>query len=245
MTYSCVAAAAPPPPGLGSATRAGVPAMSMVCPQCSTLHEQRLHCPSCGARLAYRDGRRTRRRLGVRWQQTPWGRILIGLLLAQGLFYGARHLLAGVLLASSGLSAEETWNSVHALLLLQGAQLLALLLGGILAGGGQRHGLVIGAVVGAFNGVLAVLLRQNPAQGLTMVALYGQPLLHAAFGAVSGWVGGLVWKPLPAVSPHGAEPPRKARGRRKVSPFAGRIAWLRVSAGVVLAVAGSLFAGLL
>src|SRR5262249_3174408 len=157
----------------------------------------------------------------------------------------ARHLLAGVLMASSGLSAEETWNTVQALLILQGAQLLALLLGGALAGGGQRHGLVIGAMVGVWNGVFAVLLLQNPAQGLTMVALYGQPLLHAACGAVGGWAGGPTWEPVSPAGGGPAEPPRKARGRRKPSPFAGRIAWLRVAAGVALTVAGSLSAGLL
>ena len=30
--------------------------MAMVRPQCGEVHEQRLHCPGCGGRLAYRLG---------------------------------------------------------------------------------------------------------------------------------------------------------------------------------------------
>ena len=56
---------------------------------------------------------------GPRWQQTAWGRILIGLILAQGLFYGLRHLVTGILLASSETSPQEVWSDVRNLLLLQ------------------------------------------------------------------------------------------------------------------------------
>jgi hypothetical protein len=180
----------------------------------------------------------------MRWQQTPWGRILIGLMLAQGLFYGLRHLLTGVLLAINGGSAEETWGNVHNLLLLQAVQGLSLFLGGVLAGGGQRSALVLGAVVGVWNGVLAVLLEQNPVQGLGMVSLSGQPLLHSAFAAVGGCVGGLIWRPLPAPGESRPAAPRKPAPRR-ASPFAGQVAWVRVAVGIAVAVAGSLSATLL
>jgi hypothetical protein len=217
--------------------------MAMVCPQCSTIEEQRLQCPRCGARLVHRDPLGLRVRM-ARWQQTPWGRIVIALMLAQGMFYGLRHLLTGVLLGVSGAaSAQEAWGSIHGLLLLQAAQMLSLILAGLIAGGGQQHGMVQGAVVGSFNGVLAVLLRQNPAQGLTTVAVYGQPLLHAAFAALGGCLGSLIWKPLPAQSrPSDAPAPRKGRTGRKRSAFAGPIAWFRVLTGITLAVGGSLSA---
>jgi hypothetical protein len=180
----------------------------------------------------------------LRWQQTPWGRILIGLVLAQGLFYGLRHLLTGVLLAANGGNAAEVWNTLQATLLLQATQVLSLVLGGILAGGGQRDGLVLGAVVGVWNGVLAVLLRQNPAQGaLSPIALVCQPLIHSAVAAVGGWIGGLIWKPLPSAT--AATQARKRPAPRKPSPLAGRIAWLRVAFGAGLAVAGTLSATLI
>jgi hypothetical protein len=219
--------------------------MSMVCPQCSTLHEQRLQCPHCGGRLVFRDARgAASRAAALRWQQTPWGRILIGLVLAQGLFYGLRHLLTGVLLAFTGIgSPQELWGTVEGLLWLQGAQFLSLLLGGVLAGGGQRHGLWLGAIVGIWNGVLAVLLRQNPTQGLTVVALCGQPLLHAAFGAIGGGLGCFIWKPLPlAPVPGMPGTERKPRPRFRPPAFTGPVSWFRVLAGVSLAVAGTLSA---
>src|SRR5437588_1664174 len=82
----------------------GSQAMAMVCPQCNGSFEQRWHCPSCGVRLLYQT-RQTRTGGGSPgetdpWQQTPWGRILIGLLLAQGIYYSLRHLFTAGLLVS-------------------------------------------------------------------------------------------------------------------------------------------------
>ena len=71
--------------------------MAMVCTRCSTTHEQRLQCPSCGGRLEYWNPRRRWFDGDARrWMQTPWGRIFLGVALAQGLFYGARHGLTAV-----------------------------------------------------------------------------------------------------------------------------------------------------
>jgi hypothetical protein len=159
------------------------------------------------------------------------------------LFYGLRHLVTGILLASTEASAEEVWGDVRTLLIIQALQLLGLIVGGILAGGGQRSGLVLGAVVGAWNGVLAVMLGQNPAQGLTLVGLYGQPLLHAAIGALGGWLGALIWKPIPTSAvPTVLVPLRKKTPKRRSPLFAGRVAWIRVLLGAAFAVGGTLAA---
>src|SRR5262249_38452007 len=108
------------------------------------------------------------------------------------------------------------------------------------------NGLVLGAVVGVWNGVLSVLLRQNPAADVSPVSLYGMPLLQGAFGTVGGWVGSLVWRPVPSETPLPLPTaPRKGpKGRRK-SPFAGPVAWGRVLIGVAFAVAGTLSAALI
>jgi hypothetical protein len=220
--------------------------MAMVCPQCRTNYEQRLQCPTCGTRLLYRDGAAVKgQRTGSGWQQTPWGRILIGLLLAQGLFYGLRHLLTGVLLVLQD-GGQEPGSALQGVVLFQALQILALLLGGLLAGCGQRSGVLLGAVVGVWNGVFSVLALVGPGQALTAVALYGQPLIHMAFGAAGGWVGCSIWKPLPLpAAPGASRPVRKAEPARRQRPlFSGRIAWLRVLLGSALAVAGSLSATL-
>jgi hypothetical protein len=74
------------------------------------------------------------------------------------------------------------------------------------------------------------------------VALCGQPLLHAAFGALGGWAGRAVWKP-PEPKVPGDGPARKAGVARRRAPLlAGPVAWFRVALGAAVAVAGCLCA---
>ena len=40
------------------------------------------------------------------------------------------------------------------------------------------------------------MVEFHNAELFTPVALYGQPLLQTAFGAVGGFVGGLIWRPI-------------------------------------------------
>ncbi len=219
--------------------------MAIICSRCNHVHDQPEICPRCGVITPVQPREHTPAPApGPRWQQTAWGRILIGLILAQGLFYGLRHLVTGLLVAWSGLSPEELWQDVRNLLLLQGLQLFGLIIGGLVTGGGQRSGLVLGAVVGAWNGLLAVILRQNPGQELTLVGLYGQPLLQAAVGALGGWLGSQIWKPISiSAVPTVLIPLRKKAPRRRSPILAGQVAWFRVLAGTVLGVAGTLTAG--
>jgi hypothetical protein len=179
----------------------------------------------------------------ARWQQTPWGRILVGLLLSQGLFYGLRHLVTAILMAVQGEeSLLQMWATPTGFFLIQGLRIFALLAGAVLAGSGQRYGFTLGAVVGAWNGVLSVLWLSGPAQSLTTVAIIGQPLLQAAVGAVGGWLGCAFWKPLPT-EPANVEPKRKRGGlRRQMDLFAGPVSWFRVAAGATFAVIGTLMA---
>jgi hypothetical protein len=170
---------------------------------------------------------------------------MIGLILAQGLFYGLRHLLTGILLAARGAEPAALWDDMHHLLLLQAVQMLAVFAGGMLAASGQQQAFVLGCMVGAWNGVLSVLLRQNPAGELTMVALYGQPLLHAAFGALGGWMGSQIWQPIQPFGEIEIVSQRKKSMRRKEPLFAGRVYWFRVVAGSAFAVAGTLCATML
>ncbi len=217
--------------------------MALVCPRCSNIFDSASACPRCGAQAPAGEADASAPGRGPRWQQTAWGRILIGLIVSQGLFYGLRHLLTGVLMAVSGESAQELWDNVQNLLLLQSIQGIGLVAGGLLAGGGQRNGLVLGAVVGAWNGVLAVTLQQTPGLQPTLVGLYGQPLLHAALAAIGGWLGSVIWAPIPAAAvPLALAPPPKAVKPPRVSPFAGKVYWFRVLAGSAFVVAGTLSA---
>ena len=221
--------------------------MAMVCPQCNTPYEQRLQCPLCGTRLLYHDARRLHKRSPerpLRWRQQPWGRIFLDLLLAQGLFYGLRHLLTAVLLAVQGREAvEQMWTAASGILLLQGVQMLSVVVGAVFAGAGQRQAAFLGAMVGVWSGVFSVLLLPGPAQTLTPIALLGQPLLQGGIGALSGWLGSVFWMPLPSTTAADTPLPRKRNFlRRNMNLFSGPVAWVRVSFGTVLAVTGTLTA---
>jgi hypothetical protein len=91
------------------------------------------------------------------------------------------------------------------------------------------------------------LVHSGATYSSSAMSLYVQPLLHTVFGAVGGWIGCVVWRPLPTLTaPDGVRQARKAAPqRRKISLFAGRVAWLRVLAGTALAVAGTLCANML
>src|SRR5205823_9369432 len=117
----------------------------------------------------------------IQWQQSPWGRMVVGLLLAQGLYYGLRQLYTAGVLVSGDAAAHSVWTTLYGILLAQALQALGLLLGGMLAGANQRLGIVYGAAVGVWNGILFVILHQSGAASLTPVSLYGVPILQMAF----------------------------------------------------------------
>jgi hypothetical protein len=218
--------------------------MSMVCPQCHGSYSQRLHCPACRVRLEYRAGTpRVAAGDTHAWQQTPWGRILIGLLLAQGLYHGLLHLGQAGAMAFDGAAARDFWGTLAGLVVLQALQAVGLLGGGALAGAGQRQGAVYGALVGLANGLVAVALLGGTAPPVTPFLCYGQPLLHAAFGAVGGTVGLLIWRPLAPVATTGPVVAGKHTPRRKQrSLLGGSVAWFRVLAGSGVALGGALWA---
>jgi hypothetical protein len=139
---------------------------------------------------------------------------------------------------------EQLWASGSGFLLLQGVHMVSLLVGSLFAGSGQRQAIFLGGMVGAWNGVLSVLCLSGPTLALTTVSTLGQPLLQAVLGIVGGWVGSVIWKPIPpATAPEVAVLSRKRSGLADPKQFfSGPIAWIRVSLGVLLAVVGSLTA---
>jgi hypothetical protein len=220
--------------------------MAMVCPRCATVHEQRLKCPGCGDALQYPETPRLAsvEAPTVKWQDMIWGRIFVGLLLSQGFFYALRHLATGVMQVVD-LSADQSDESgvLLGLLLSQVLQGLALLVGASLIGSGQRHGAMLGAVVGVWNGVLAGLAPQAAGQPFSTVAIYGDPLLQTTLGALAGWVGSVIWAPLPVPQPRTLRRAiRKAPQRQRPPLFEGRVDFLRVGIGILLAVSGALSA---
>ncbi len=221
--------------------------MAMVCPKCSSAFEQSLHCPACGVRLLYESKPRRPRESSVpagQYLHTPVGRIIAGILLAQGLAYGLQLLCTAGLLATAEEAHESVWSTLYGLVLLQTLQALSLLVAGALAGAGQRRAFLVGAVVGVVHGFLFLLIQDLNGEPLTEVALYGQPLLHLAFGTLGAIIGASIWRPLPTLAMPEFESDKKAEPRELRQAWTvlrGPIAWGRVAAGIAIVTAGFLF----
>src|ERR1700675_2777272 len=118
--------------------------MPMLCPKCRGAFDQRWTCPTCRLRLVYESGPRRRvtdTAVGERsaaWGQTPWGRILVGILLAQGLYYGLR-LVCNAFLMVRGGETPDVWTTLAGIVFLQTLQAVGLMAGGVLAGAGLRQ----------------------------------------------------------------------------------------------------------
>lgn len=220
--------------------------MAMVCPQCHTAQEQRLHCSTCNVRLVYHDlhgkGKQTLRP-GGHWMQSFAGRLLIGLVLAQGLYFGLRHLITGSMLALYGEEGlQEYLQTLPGVILLESLQVVPLIIGAMLAAASQRQAFIFGFVLGLANGFLCMVTQLYLTHTTSSLSWYGQPLLQAGCGCLGAWIGALIWKPqaLPVLPGQAA---RKAAVARKSPPLlAGPVAWFRVSLGALLVVAGNFWA---
>jgi hypothetical protein len=172
------------------------------------------------------------------WQQTPWGRMVVGLILAQGLAYGLQQLLTAGLLASGEHSS--TWTSWGGIVLLNGLQGACLLVGGALCGAGKQRGILYGSFIGLVNGLLFLMFHRQTNEMPSEYVLYGQPILHMAFGALGGMIGSLIWRPIPAfqVPEIGNANKPVAKAQPMFQAFSGPIYWGRVCLGTFVVVNG-------
>jgi hypothetical protein len=224
--------------------------MPMLCPKCRGAFDQRWVCPTCSIRLVYESGprRRVADPMGdgrpAAWGQTPWGRILVGILLSQGLYYGLRQV-CNALLQVRGGETPEVWTTLVGIVFLQILQALGLMAGGVLAGAGLRQGAMYGGIVGVWNGVLSVILQSGLGTAPTAVMIVGLPVLHTAFGAIGGWLGLRIWKPVPILKapsgPQAGPPMAPPKPRRAL--FDGPVRWGRVLLGSGVTIAGAIWAG--
>jgi hypothetical protein len=214
----------------------------MFCPQCNRSFDKHLLCPVCGARLTFHTN------VGATgggddepWQQTPWGRLLVGLLVAQGLAQALRQVTTAGL-AVSGNGADSVWSTLMGLVLWHILQGMSLIVGGALAGAGQNRGVIYGCVVGLINGLIFLAMQQRDL--LIETEMIGELSMHLAFGGLGGLIGRMIWKPLPTVK-LAIAPEHQGKGSARPSEehaFSGPIAWVRVLAGSVMVIAGTVWA---
>jgi hypothetical protein len=203
------------------------------------------------------------------WQQTPGGRMVIGVIVSVGLCYGLLQLAISTLRGFVGGDASARLSPSFGILMFLGIQVISLIVGGAITGIGQRRGMTYGALVGLLSGLLilsgifygvvhnlavsfgAQLL--TPGTAIRNIVLYALPILHVICGAIGGLVGRMIWRPMPEISGTGpgmfgvpAGVPwrivRRDVGRMRASVWEGPIHWVRVLLGTAIAVAGAIYA---
>jgi hypothetical protein len=229
--------------------------MVRTCPRCRTTVERAFLCPGCGGQTVAAEGAGPAApsvTAGVAVDRPTFGGgILVGLLVAQSLYYAARNLAVAVLLGTGGPAAEaEFWLSAGGSAAEQVLQALALFAGGLIAGAGHAQSVAAGGALGVANSLLLsgmlVVLQRTPSE----ILLYAQPVLHAFVGAASGFVGQRIWQPapdlsaLPRVSRKGEEVLSVALPEYEVIEDAEPLPWGRILLGTVLAVGGTIWARL-
>jgi hypothetical protein len=224
--------------------------MAMVCAQCSQVFTgSERQCPKCGILLLMQqhkvadgdslpsapDGRN-------RWQQTPWGRIVVSVLIAQGLAFCMRTLFTAWFLASGVDGQPETWNTPAGMVWLNVFHAVSLLVCGMLAGANQTRGITSGGLVGLWSGLVFLGIHRAGREFMDPIIFFGQPFLHLLWGLIGGWIGHRIWKPVPLfhldgdVGTSGFGVPRPAKKLLR-----GPISVVRVLIGTAIAVAGAVF----
>jgi len=221
--------------------------MPLACPQCKQSFEESGVCPVCNLVLMYHapnlqgelPAPNQEEDDQSRWQQTPWGKILIGLILAQGLNFGLYQLVTAFFLAI--VDTSDVWRTLWGIVVRHTVLAVSLLIGGALSGAGQSRGIIYGAIVGLTSGVISVCLHNRMSEMFSSPLIYGQPIIHLVTGAFGGALGMLIWRPTPALPElEGSSTPSPLAGFGSVlgDTFTGPIHLGRICAGAFVVVIG-------
>lgn len=224
--------------------------MSLVCPQCKQMYEQASVCPRCNVVLLYQAQNLQNATLPSLeeddsppdWQHTPWGKIIVGLILAQGLIFGMQQLLtAGFLMSGDG---ADVWRTLLGLVLHHAVYAVGLLIGGALTGAGQPRGIIYGALVGFTSGLISLFTHDHTNTVFPAVLIYAEPIIHLATGAIGGGLGMLIWQPIPKLPDLGGSTPVPAVpfSISLGTTFSGPVYLGRVCAGAFVIVVGVVWA---
>lgn len=229
--------------------------MERYCVACNLPTPGQFLCPRCGGPTT--SGAAPAPEASPRVPFGFWARMAVGLLLAQGLYFGLRQ-------AVTAITSGGFWDGPSGLAIVQALQAIGLVIGGAVAGAGQSRGLIAGTLLGLWNAALLLTIPGGVPGQVTAASLVAVPAMQAFVGALGGVLGGVIWPPLPRMpEPPGASvptvptladpPAAPAYGRpdfpempaRVAKPRGLRIEWHRLLGGLVLAVGGTLFADLL
>jgi hypothetical protein len=224
--------------------------MAMVCAQCNQIYDQSERiCPMCGIQLFVHRRSTARSDDGLDgpiaavtpWHQSTLGRMVICLLLTQGLAFCLQQLFTAWILAS-GTDSAESWHTPLGLVGLHVFHLVGLLAGGMLLAANQERGISASAMLGLWNGLVFVTIHRGANDAMPSWLFFSQPLLHLLFGILGGWLGYRIWPPVTVVAPD--EPPLGERVKQPAAParprFRGKINTISGILGAPVVVLGVL-----
>jgi len=169
-------------------------------------------------------------------------RIIVGTLLALGLYLALRKLSTGWILATVSDPAE-LWLSFEGLRAIVGFQVVSAVFGALLAAAGRPMGYALGAVIGGLCGglFLAAEVYASGAPVFDLIMLM-QPGVMLVAGMVAGVVGGRIWPTPPNVDKPVPVSPDKLSsiqlGMDEIIPHGRPTAWIRIVVGAMIMVAG-------
>lgn len=217
--------------------------MSMQCPRCQECFREHTVCPKCKVKLEFQlissPAAPLAREASSEWQQSPAGKIFIGLVLAQGLSFGLQHFL----IASHLAEAEHhgVWQTLWGLVALHVIHAVAVLAGAVISGSGQKNAVINGSLVGLASSLITVgVLRQNHELFAEFMVI-ALPILHLAIGALGGFLGQRIWQPMPELLIKDLRDRPKPPREFNLPFLAGPVHWGRVFAGIFVVVMGAVW----
>lgn len=221
-------------------------AMQLFCPTCQAPFAGASRCPRCGGLLlmphevAPDAAHRPADDAPTPARPTAVGRVVVGTVLAMGLYLAVRKLVTGAVLATEP-DPGGWWLSVKGLSAVYALQTLAVVFGAVVAAAGRASGYPLGAAVGVACGGLLLgheLLGGAPPRDLV---LYMQLPVLAMIGLVAGAAGSRVWSAAPKVdvpAPKASKLSSLCLLEQKEAERGRPTELLRILAGVAIMVAG-------
>jgi hypothetical protein len=168
--------------------------------------------------------------------------LLLGLILAQGVYYALRHLGIAWLFGSG---QDTAWfRTGQGAILVIASQIVSLLFASIVASSGVPRGGLLGSLLGMINigcFIAVEFLVVGPPEASLLIS---GPILHLLTGTIGGLIGRLLWKPLPPL-PRYDLPGSSSNLKEKelvVETERGPLSWSRIIAGGVLVFVGTVWA---
>jgi hypothetical protein len=171
------------------------------------------------------------------------GRIVLGTVLALGLYLALHTLLTGLLVAAD---AAEHWSlSFNGLMLNHAAQAAAVVFGALIAAAGRPRGYSVGVTVGGLSGVGFLAHDVFAGASPNDLVLYVQPPMLALIALCAGSLGSWIWEPAPELD-YPISPTSKFSSIQLIEDAIAKpeppTQWVRVAIGAAIMVVGVVLA---